>query len=90
MYRTNAGYGAGPLVEPTTRANGAQMPNLQISPFWAVASTMSMAASAYHGYRRNSNGAHPVAWALTWGILGAMFPVIVPFIAVAEGFGKPE
>jgi hypothetical protein len=46
--------------------------------------TASMAASAYHGYKRN----HSVGWALWWGFMGAVFPVITPVIAVAQGFGK--
>lgn len=52
--------------------------------FWAIASTASMAASAYHGYKRNDS----VGWAIGWGILGALFPVITPTIAVAQGYGK--
>lgn len=50
----------------------------------AIVSTASMAASAYHGYRRNQS----VGWALWWGFLGAVFPVITPTIAVAQGFGE--
>ena len=49
-------------------------------------STASMAASAYHGYKRNQS----VGWALWWGLMGATFPVITPVIAVAQGFAKPE
>lgn len=48
--------------------------------------TASMAASAYHGYKRNSS----VGWAIWWGLMGTLFPVITPVIAVAEGFGKPK
>lgn len=51
---------------------------------WGAISTVSMAASAYHGYKRNQS----VGWALVWGALGAMFPILVPTIAVAQGFGK--
>jgi hypothetical protein len=51
---------------------------------WSALSTASMAASAYHGYKRNDS----VGWALGWGFLGAVFPVITPTIAVAQGFGK--
>lgn len=52
----------------------------------SLVSTASMAASAYHGYRRNDS----VGWALWWGLMGGMFPVIVPVIAVAQGFGEKE
>ena len=48
----------------------------------------STGLSAYHGYRRNVNGS-PILWALVWGGLGAIFPVITPAIAFAEGFGRP-
>jgi len=50
---------------------------------WGVLSTASMAACAFHGYRRNDS----VLWGVGWGALGALFPVITPAIAVAEGFG---
>ncbi len=51
---------------------------------WGTLSTVSMAAGAYHGYKRNNS----VAWSLWWGAMGALFPVITPTIAVAQGFGK--
>lgn len=51
--------------------------------FWAI-STVSMAASAYHGYKRNES----IPWALWWGFMGALFPIITPVIGVAQGFGK--
>lgn len=53
---------------------------------FGVLSTVSMAASAYHGYKRNES----VGWALWWGLMGALFPVITPVIGVAQGFGKPK
>lgn len=42
------------------------------------------AASAYHGYRRNNS----VGWAVAWGMLGFIFPIITPAIAFAQGFGE--
>lgn len=53
---------------------------------WSVLSTVSGAASAYHGYKRNQS----VGWAIGWFVLGSLFPVITPVIAVAQGFGKPK
>ncbi len=44
----------------------------------------SSAASAYHGYKRNNS----TGWAIWWGVMGAIFPIITPAIAVAQGFGK--
>jgi hypothetical protein len=43
-----------------------------------------MAASTYHGYKRNQS----IGWALWWGLMGAMFPVVTPAIGLAQGFGK--
>jgi hypothetical protein len=86
MHSAN-GYGAEEISADQNPQQDIYVP--QISPAWYALSTASMAVSAYHGYRRNSLGDHPVAWALAWGLLGAMFPVITPVIAVAEGFGKP-
>lgn len=51
---------------------------------FGIISTVSMAASAYHGYKRNES----IPWALWWGFMGAVFPVITPVIGVAQGFGK--
>lgn len=51
---------------------------------WAVLGTASMAASAFHGYRRNRS----VGWAVVWALLGGMFPVLTPTVALAQGFGQ--
>jgi hypothetical protein len=50
-----------------------------------VAQAASVAAGAYHGYKRNNS----VGWALWWGFMGWLAPVVTPAIAVAQGFGKP-
>jgi len=55
-----------------------------VSIVWGLASTASLAASAYHGYKRNQS----VGWAIWWGFMGGLFPVITPAIALAQGFGK--
>jgi hypothetical protein len=44
----------------------------------------SGSASAYHGYKRNNS----VGWGIGWGVLGLLFPVITPTVAVIQGFGK--
>jgi len=49
-------------------------------------STVSAAASAYHGYKRNQS----VGWAAVWALMGGIFPVITPAVAVAQGFGQRE
>lgn len=54
------------------------------STLWSVAAAASSAASAYHGYKRNQS----VGWAIWWGVMGGLFPILTPAIAVAQGFGK--
>ena len=56
------------------------------SVVYGLLATASSAASAYHGVKRN-NGS--IGWGITWGLLGGMFPVLTPAIAVAQGFAKP-
>lgn len=51
-----------------------------------VLSALSAGASAFHGYRRNRGS---IGWALGWGFLGGLFPIVTPAIAFAQGFGKP-
>lgn len=61
-------------------------PSMPVRIIWGVLSTASFAASVYHGYKRNDS----VGWAIWWGFMGALFPVITPTIAVAQGFGQPK
>lgn len=51
---------------------------------FGVLQVASIAASAYHGSKRNGGS---FGWAVGWGILGGLFPVITPAVAVAQGFG---
>lgn len=53
---------------------------------WATVATLSAAASGFHGYRRNRS----VGWGLWWFVMGSLFPVVTPTIALAQGFGKPK
>jgi len=59
---------------------------LAVQLTWGILSTASFAASVYHGYKRNDS----LGWALGWGAMGALFPVITPTIALAQGFGQPK
>jgi len=52
---------------------------------WTIASLASVAASAYHGAKRNGGS---IGWGLWWGFVGGVFPVVTPAIAAAQGFGK--
>lgn len=53
---------------------------------WAVLGTASMAASAYHGWKRTGSW----GWTLGWAFMGGLFPVFTPVVALAQGFGKPK
>lgn len=53
---------------------------------WGVISTAATGAAAYHGYKRNNS----IGWAIGWGFLGALFPVITIPVAIAQGFGEPK
>lgn len=68
---------------PYLNADGS-MTNLGVAVL--LLSTVSAGASAYHGYKRNKS----VGWSLVWGAFGGAFPIVVPAIALAQGFGKPE
>lgn len=94
---TNTAPAYRPAGDPV--APGAPMPPLPPNPYLnadgsltnlgvgvLLLSTVSAGASAYHGYKRNKS----VGWALAWGFFGGAFPIVVPAIAVAQGFGKPE
>ncbi len=91
-----------PIDHPIERAGKAIMPqmypsvsfrgtgalgNPEMSPmtyFWTLAGIASAGASAYHGYKRNNS----VGWAIVWGLLGGIAPVITPAVAFAQGFGE--
>jgi len=87
---------AGPMVPMTPMAPAPSQLAIGTSAMstgamvWSVLSTISVGLSAYHGYKRNQNGKHPIAYAALWGVLGGIFPVVTPAVAFAEGFGKPE
>lgn len=51
-----------------------------------VFAAASAGVSAYHGYKRNNNSA---GWAAWWGLMGFLFPVVTPVVAITEGYGKP-
>lgn len=57
--------------------------------FWGTVATVSLVASAYHGYKRNHDS---IGWGIWWGLMGATFPIITPIIAyvAAPGFAQPK
>jgi len=56
------------------------------SPTMQAIAYASSGIGVYHGYRRNNS----LGWGLWWGLLGFMFPIIVPAVALAQGLGKPK
>jgi len=54
------------------------------SPAWRILSMAGAALGAFHGYKRNDS----IGWAIGWGLLGSIAPIIVIPIAFAQGFGK--
>lgn len=60
-------------------------PSPGASALWGALSVASAAVSTYHGYKRNDGS---IGWALAWGFLGTIFPVVTPAIAFAQGLGK--
>lgn len=51
-----------------------------------VLSAAGAAVGAYHFTRRHRGS---LAWGLAGGVLGALFPIAVPVITIAQGFAKP-
>ena len=78
------------LLGPPVAVNPAGEPNPPVGlaafppPVVATVELTSVALSTYHGYKRNNS----LGWALWWGFMGGLFPVITPVIAFAQGFGK--
>ena len=52
---------------------------------WTALAVASFAASVYHGSKRHGGS---IGWGLAWGAAGAVFPVVTPAIAAAQGFAK--
>jgi hypothetical protein len=49
-----------------------------------VIAAAAIAAGAYHGYKRTGSA----GWAVGWGVLAGLAPIIVIPIALAQGFAK--
>jgi uncharacterized membrane protein HdeD (DUF308 family) len=56
--------------------------------FWTNVGTAlavtGTAVGAYHGYKRNDS----VGWAIVWGLLGGLAPIIVIPVAFAQGITR--
>lgn len=74
--------GTGDITSPSPSPTPINFPS-----WFKYLSIASSAVCVYHGYKRN-NGS--IGWAIGWGFLGGLAPVITPAVAVAQGFGKPK
>lgn len=51
---------------------------------WRLVGMAAVGAGAYHGYKRTGSA----GWAIAYGILTGLFPLIGGGIILAQGFGK--
>jgi hypothetical protein len=56
------------------------------APLWWTLVSASIALSTFHGIKRHRGS---IPWGLGWGLLGGLFPIVVPAIAIAQGLGTP-
>lgn len=54
---------------------------------YGLLSLAGAGTGAYHGYKRNKGS---VGWAIGWGVLGAIFPIITIPVSLAQGYAKPS
>jgi len=54
---------------------------------WGLLATASAAASGYHGIKRHHGS---IGWGVWWFLMGGLFPIITPTVAVAQGFAKAK
>jgi hypothetical protein len=80
-----AAPGSVPAPAPAPAAYG-ETANLIVAGVTALAVTGSIAASAYHGYKRNNSA----GWAAMWGFMAFLFPVVTPAVGIAQGWAKRE
>lgn len=82
----NANTAPTQIVDEANGTSAAWVTKLWGSPLYSLLRTASFAVSTFHGYKRNGS----VGWAIWWGLMGALFPIITPTIALAQGFGKAK
>lgn len=84
MQNTLAGLGQGALTINTLgQVEDWNLPT-GLRVFYGIASVVSTGLGVYHGYKRNDS----LGWALWWGLMGGLFPIVTPAVAFAQGFGE--
>lgn len=81
--------GGGTALQPTPMMTQQEVRGIATTTMLVYGGIVvaSSGASAFHGYRRSRGS---VGAAVGWGLLGALFPIITPAVALAQGFGKPK
>jgi len=80
MYLSAGTQGVGTLSQDTDTSSRSTLYKV----LWGALGVAGTAISAYHGYKRNKS----VGWAIWWGLMGGIFPVVTVPVAFAQGFGK--
>lgn len=87
----NPAYVALPARMPTSPTStlgfGGDGISIGLRTTWGLVSLLSAVASGYHGYKRYGGN---VGWTALWGLGGAVFPIIVPIVALIQGYAKPR
>ncbi|MGH7176614.1 MAG: hypothetical protein ACREJC_04475 [Tepidisphaeraceae bacterium] len=62
---------------------------ITMNSVWGLLALTSASASMYHGIKRNHGS---IGWGLWWFLMGGLFPIATPIVAVARkpGFAKPK
>ena len=58
-----------------------------IPGWYRLASYAGAASGVFHGYKRHRGS---IGWAIGWGLLGGILPVITIPLSLAQGYGKPR
>lgn len=77
MWQQNVGDDAAPPAKITTLSDLMNSPSIP---------KIAMVMSAYHGLRRNDS----IVWGVIWGIAGRFMPILVPALALAQGYAEKK
>lgn len=83
-YRRNYQQDLGADDTAVTAKPPATLSSMLDSP---IVPKAAMVMAAYHGLRRN-NGS--LVWGAIWGLAGHLLPLLVPALAVAQGYARKK
>lgn len=58
----------------------------QMNGVGTLIATAGLVGGLVHGFKRNRGS---VGWAVWWGLMGGLFPIITIPVALLQGYGKP-